>query len=311
MPNTTNRGYSVPTTGSQSGIWGSDDLNPNFSAIDQNLGAIATVDLSAGNVILSSAEYVCGTIKLTGALTNNVTVTFPSSRSCWWTVYNTCTGSSTYYINLSCGAGNKICPPPGYMINVQSDGSGNAFYYRDLPHMIGSYWIYSGAVVPTWVSGCTVPPYLICDGSTFSAITYPYLNEILGGTTLPDLRGRSMANLNGGTGRITTAGSGVNGDTRLSAGGSETVTLTSAQMPTHTHTLTTNGAHTHTVGPITTSNPNQGSGGSVTVYVPSAGTLTTSSNGDHTHTVGNAGSSSAHNNVHPVCITGITLIRAG
>ena len=35
------------------------------------------------------------------------------------------------------------------------------------------------------------PPtnYLVCDGSSFSEVTYPALYAVLGTTTLPDLRG--------------------------------------------------------------------------------------------------------------------------
>lgn len=41
--------------------------------------------------------------------------------------------------------------------------------------------------------GTTAPAgWLFCDGSTFSAATYPELNTLLGGNTLPDLRNRSL-----------------------------------------------------------------------------------------------------------------------
>ena len=46
-----------------------------------------------------------------------------------------------------------------------------------------------GAIAP-FVSETAVPSdWLVCDGSTFSATAFPKLNTILGGTTLPDLRG--------------------------------------------------------------------------------------------------------------------------
>lgn len=37
--------------------------------------------------------------------------------------------------------------------------------------------------------------FLECDGSTFTSSTYPALTRILGGTTLPDIRGRVRADL--------------------------------------------------------------------------------------------------------------------
>jgi hypothetical protein len=39
-------------------------------------------------------------------------------------------------------------------------------------------------------AGQTLPPsYLLCDGSTFNAVTFPTLNTVLGGNKLPDMRG--------------------------------------------------------------------------------------------------------------------------
>ena len=40
-----------------------------------------------------------------------------------------------------------------------------------------------------WVSPSIPTNYLICDGSVFSGATYPQLAIVLGGTTLPDMRG--------------------------------------------------------------------------------------------------------------------------
>ena len=47
MPNTINRGLSVPTTGSEVGTWGSAALNPNFNTLDGVLGGALTISLSA------------------------------------------------------------------------------------------------------------------------------------------------------------------------------------------------------------------------------------------------------------------------
>lgn len=68
--------------------------------------------------------------------------------------------------------------------------------------------------------------------------------------TLPDLRGQVCAGKDdmGGTAasRLTTSGSGVTGTKLGATGGAETVTLTTAQMPVHTHANTvTDPGHTH------------------------------------------------------------------
>lgn len=302
MPSTTNRAYSVPTTGTQSGIWGSDDLNPNFALIDKNLGAVATVALTNSNVTLSAAEYACGTIKFTGTLSANVTITFPSVAG-WWTIINACTGN--FYIRLSCSVGGlKICPPPGECIDIGFDAT-DAFY-RNLAHHIGEYWDYGGASVPVWVSGCSVPPYLLVDGSTFSAVTYPYLNTILGTTTLIDQRARSRIPLDGGTGRVTTAGSGIDGATRFSAGGAQNVTLDSTTTPAHIHTQT--GQQPTFL--YNSSNVTLGGGGvGVTGLGAGGSTLTTTADATPGDT-GSYGSGGAHNNMQPTVVHGITMIRA-
>ena len=83
--------------------------------------------------------------------------------------------------------------------------------------------------------------------------------------------------------------------------GTNIVTLTSAQMPSHTHTATmsTDGAHTHTITGYVQSGSNDGSGGEVAGFFDN---VTTTSAGDHTHTItiNAAGSGQSHNNIQPV-----------
>lgn len=306
MPTTTNRALQVPVTGTESGTWGDNALNPNFNALDKIVGAVTTVALTNVNVTLAANQYVCGTIRFTGILTGNVVITFPSVQG-WWTIDNRCTGD--FYIRLSCGAGNKICPPPGELIDVQADGTDMA--YRNLPHLIGGYWDYGGAAVPTWVAGCSVPPYLLCDGSSFSAVTYPFLNTILGGTTLPDARGRGRFNLNGGTGRITTAGSNIDGDTRFSAGGAQTVTLDTTMIPAHSHGVTDPGHdHDFSSGRVA-QRVLYGAGSQGALVASGTGgdecTINTNTTGI---SIGNTGGGAAHTNMPPAYIGGVTMIRA-
>ena len=44
--------------------------------------------------------------------------------------------------------------------------------------------------ISMWYTGTPPTDWLICDGTTFSATDYPDLNTLLGGNTLPDLKGR-------------------------------------------------------------------------------------------------------------------------
>ena len=66
--------------------------------------------------------------------------------------------------------------------------------------------------------------------------------------------------------------------------------LVTAELPSHTHTLSTEGAHTHTIN--NNSSATASSGGTVVAdWDPS---VQTGSSGSHTHTVGSTGSGTAH-----------------
>lgn len=304
----TNRGFILQTSGENPGTWGLDPgLNGNFQKIDSNLGGVATVALSSSNVTLSAAEYANGTILLSGTLTSNVNVIFPPVNG-WWTIINNTTGSFVANI-VPVGGTQSIVVEQGAIADVMLVGTTARF--RNLPP-VGTYLDLIDATVPLWISACTIPPYLLCDGSTFSAATYPYLNAKLGTNTLPDLRGRVRAYLNGGTGRITTAGSGIDGDTRRSAGGAQNVTLVTANLPAYTPSGTVsapsvllnvrpNQANTAGSSSIAMAPPNATTTDSTVVNSVSAPTFTGAAQG---------GTSTAVNKMPPACISGITLIRS-
>ena len=113
-----------------------------------------------------------------------------------------------------------------------------------------------GVVVP--FAGSTSPAgWQLCYGQAISRTTYAGLFATVGTTygsgdgsttfNVPDLRGRVVAGEDdmGGTAasRLTAGGSGITGTTLGASGGTETHTLTSAQMPSHTHTQD---SHNHT-----------------------------------------------------------------
>ena len=206
-----------------------------------------------------------------------------------------------------------IVGAPGEFIAVEQGCAADIFLdgtnvkFRNLPP-VGSYLDVIDTTTPLWITSCQKPPYLLCDGSTFSAVTYPYLNTKLGGTTLPDLRGRARYYLDGGTGRITTAGSGIDGSTRLSAGGAQNVTIAAGNLPQLTVTITDPG-HLHTIG----SAPSDATGGifnqGPTAQQNSTVNTDTKTTGI-TATANTGGANTAVNKMPPACIGGLTLIRA-
>lgn len=109
--------------------------------------------------------------------------------------------------------------------------------------------------------------------------------------TVPDARGRTSVGKDdmGGTAanRITSGGSGVTGTTLGASGGAETHTLTSAQIPAHTHNLDSGGNSFFLL---------RTSGGALGLTSGTAATVTASA------TQANSGGGGAHNNVQPILV---------
>lgn len=100
-----------------------------------------------------------------------------------------------------------------------------------------------GSLMPYVGAEASVPTgWLLCRGQSYDTTVNFGLFRVLGVGTLPDLRGRIPVGLDnmGGSdaGRLSVA------NTLLSTGGAETVTLTTAEMPAHTHTVAD---HTHAI----------------------------------------------------------------
>jgi microcystin-dependent protein len=150
--------------------------------------------------------------------------------------------------------------------------------------------------------------WLICDGAAVSRSTYSALFTSIGTTygagngsttfNLPNLKGRVPVGLDSAQTEF---------DVRGETGGAKTHTLTTAQMPVHNHTASTNttGAHVHQSQGYWSGGG--GLGGAIsrtTVGGDPIDTNSLRSAGDHSHTVtvNNAGSGSAHNNLQPYLV---------
>lgn len=184
-----------------------------------------------------------------------------------------------------------------------------AMLAADVDEKIAAIAVPPGAGFEWYGASLPAGGYLWQDGAAVSRTTYAALFEVIGtvhgagdGSTtfnVPDSRGRVVAGKDnmGGTeaGRLTTAAGGVDGVTLGAAGGSQSHTLTSAQIPAHTHPVTDTG-HSH--GGVITGG---GAGGSFGVgesgLTGSTGSATTGiSVGDNT------GGGGAHPSVQPTLV---------
>lgn len=196
----------------------------------------------------------------------------------------------------------------------------------------------SGALVPPgsllMFAGSVAPQgYLLCDGSSVARSEYAVLFDVIGttygvgdGTTtfnVPDLRSRHP--MGAGT------GGGLSSRSLGEAAGAETVTLTTPQLPSHTHTGTvdsngshahgiTDPGHAHTQNTINDDYNNSGanppgfsadSAGSVTWSNINANVtgITVNANGDHTHTFtsNSTGGGQPHSNLAPYLVVNFII----
>lgn len=163
-----------------------------------------------------------------------------------------------------------------------------------------------GAVIDYW--GATPPDgYLFAAGQEISRSTYAALFAVIGtvagagnGSTtfnVPDYRGRVGAGKENMATPTTTRLNTLSSSTLGASGGSQTHTLTEAQMPAHTHTVTDPG-HAHTYTRAVAGNANDGFG--AFVAEPSGASSTGSSTTGVT--IASKGGGEAHNNVQPTII---------
>jgi len=163
-----------------------------------------------------------------------------------------------------------------------------------------------GAIMPTGsimpYAGSSAPTgFLICDGSAKNTTTEASLFAVLqynyGGSgtsfNIPDLRGRVIAGLDSNSGgfadRLTTSSAAnLNGRALAATGGDEEETLTIAQMPAHTHGISTATGNNNQTG-VAGNAPKGTDLGSPTIGTYSGGAIST-------------GGGNAHNNVQPTII---------
>lgn len=176
--------------------------------------------------------------------------------------------------------------------------------------------------------------WLLCDGRAVYRDAYPDLFQIIG-TNFGSGNGTTTFNLPDGRGRVTGVigtGSGLTARSLGNSVGAETHTLTTSQIPSHSHTGTvdSNGSHVHTyVDAYFAENTGTGASQYGTKaatdtdntffyrtadgsYSTTPSGINTSTAGDHTHTftTDGTGSGQSHNNMQPTLFIGNLFICA-
>jgi microcystin-dependent protein len=207
----------------------------------------------------NGTKFVPGTASTVGSIDDlsDVAITSPASNQIL--KYN-----GTLWTNASASSGNVVSDSPpssptAGQVWFESD-TGKTFIYYD------SYWVeisggrgdtnpvgavtaFAGSVAPT--------SWLLCYGQNVSRTVYAPLFAVIGTTygagdgtttfTVPDMRGRAVAGKDdmGGTAASRLTATVLSAANTLGAtGGTQTHTMTSAEMPVHTHTQN---AHGHVV----------------------------------------------------------------
>lgn len=258
-PVTTAKSMIVPNTGDLSGSWGTSALNPNFQTIDAIFGGVTTISLSSATTLLLTVPATTGVwpgtlsqsvnalIKFTGAQTGSAVIQFTLPG--FYIVHNQCTGTTSVQLAPSAGLGNKIGAPPGQKIHVFYDGTDMDYVNLPTPGAALDLHI-NTTTLPPWMTACTVAPYLVKDGSVYTASVFPALAQLLGSTFggngittfgVPDERARVRLGVDtiqvasGATSaRITGAGAGFNGSQLGAFGGVQTAVLLTGNLPPYT-----------------------------------------------------------------------------
>jgi microcystin-dependent protein len=185
---------------------------------------------------------------------------------------------------------------------------------------------WSGTAAPSgWVlaNGATLNRADYPDLWTFAAAEIALSNSLYtngNGTTtftVPDMKGRIPAGKEAAATRLTATHFGGDSTALGATGGSESHTLTTAQLASHTHTGTTgdqSANHTHGFNAVLTDIPaalNYGGGVNAGTNADTAGTTgIESAVHQHNFTTAATGSGNAHNNTQPTIITNY-IIFAG
>ena len=200
---TTNKNIEKPGNGDYSGTW-SVPVNNDWDIIDKAFGGTYTVSLTNANVTLSQANVQNTCVKLTGTLTGNVVIYFPSGISGFYLVNNATTGAFTVTL-ASAGGGTSITGTQGVFTFIWSDGT-NISAATTAAYVAGSGISITGNTI-----GINYPLATVYGGTGTSVYTNGQLligNSLSGSLTPTTLTAGANITITNGNGTITIASTG-------------------------------------------------------------------------------------------------------
>jgi len=131
MSTTTNTGLNQPAYNSTSPTWDQplnfnetilDAVFGNTTSVAMPTGASATTTLTGPTSTGSLGQTQAMRITLTGSLSANQVLQFPSGVAGRWIIYNTTSGAFSITVS-SAGGGTAVLAPQGYNVSIYSDGT--------------------------------------------------------------------------------------------------------------------------------------------------------------------------------------------
>lgn len=197
----------------------------------------------------------------------------------------------------------------GTPYTVLYNSSDAAFYLHNF--FTSPYIVPIGGMIDYWGSSVPSSSFVFPAGQAISRSTYSALFSLFGTTygpgdgsltfNVPDVTGRVTAMKEASASLLTSSYFGGNSTTLGATGGSESHTLTTAQLASHSHGVTD--THYHSGGQAPSKNYNASglsAGGSAIWFGGTADNTGTSAGGSIS--INNAGSGNAHNNTQPTII---------
>ena len=245
-------------SGDQAGTWGNTTNTSLGSILEQAIAGVsggpyvggtypavnfptdADITLTANNGSVDQSRSAVLVVTSSGSLTATRNVIAPASASKVYIVKNSTTGGQS--IQIKYATGTAVLIPNGQTYPVYGDGSN--FYLATTSSVpSGSIQMWSTATAPTG--------YILCNGVAISRTTYSTLYGVIG-TTFGVGDGSTTFNVPNYQGVMPIGANGTY--TLASTGGAASTTLSTANLPSHTHnfsgtsgTMNSNNVHSHSI----------------------------------------------------------------